>query len=354
MDRRRSAFALITALVTASAVFAAALTLAALSRAAVIESGALSRALESELRARTAAARAVAGVVGESITASGDVAPDDPSSPDGPTVDTDDLPEMPEFLREFLEGMLDEEPEEENTEGAPQNESRSARSTERASAHLKARGLPPTAVRVEVDGAQFNVSITDALGLINLNKADAEILENLFTIAGAEPIIASALAAQLIDYRDEDDFTTPRGAEARDYLRRGFTISNAPLESPRELLYLPDMTPALFRAVEPLVTTAGDGKLHAPSAPEAAMAAIPGVGESGARAIAALRESGSLDADSLQDALSLFAQDAASQFRFRPSPVLRVRVEPLSPGPTFTALVAVTDEGLRWSAFQTD
>jgi len=352
MGRDRRAFALMTALVTASAVFAAALSLAALSRSAVIESGALTRSIEAELRARTAAARVLAGVVGVAVTQSGEPPADNADVPDGPEIDTDELPEMPEFMREFLEEYLDEPSTEEDEDGnaVPQNQRRS--SAEQSVRRLRARGLPSHGVRVEVDGVSLRVTLTDALGVVNLNLATLEELAALFEGAGAEPYAAETIAAQLIDYRDADDFVTPRGAENADYARRGLVIRNAPLAAIEELLYLSAMTPDLFSRVRPLVTVHGDGRLHAPSAPLAALAVIPGVGESGAGAIVALREAGSLDAKSLRDALSLFAGDAASRFRFEPSPLIRVRVEPEGAGPVFTAIAAVTDDGVRWGHFE--
>ncbi len=352
MGRDRRAFALMTALITASAVFAAALSLAALSRSAVIESGALTRSIEAELRARTAAARVVAGVVGEAVSQSGEPGAEDPSEPDGPEIDTDELPEMPEFMREFLEEYLDDPAEEEDEEGNVVPKSQRRSSAERGVRRLRARGLPARSVAVVVDGVPLRVTMTDALGVVNVNRATLEELAALFEGVGAEPYDAESIAAQLIDYRDADDFVTPRGAENADYLRRGLVIRNASLEAVEELLYLASMTPDIFSRVRPLVTVHGDGKLHAPSAPEAALAVVPGVGASGARAIVALREAGTLDAESLRDALSLFAGEAASRFRFEPSPVIRVRIEPEGDGPVFTATAAVTDQGVRWGPFE--
>lgn len=351
MGGRRRAFALMTSLVTASAVFAAALALAVATRASLIESGALSRSLESELRARTAAARALSGVVGEGVTPAGGADPEDPGgASDGPEVDTDELPEMPDFLREFLEAYL-EEPEGDADEDAPSASSSSASSSERASRQLRARGLPSVPVTLTIDNHELIVTLSDAMGGLNINSAESDELSALFELAGAEPLLASSLAAQLIDYRDPDNFVSPRGAEAAAYLRRNLIIPNKPMQAVEELLYLPDMTPDLFRRVRPLVTLHGDGALHAPTAPIEAIAAVSGVGVSGAETIISLRESGMLDADSLRDALSLFSEDAAQRFRFTASPLIRVRVAPTGQGPVFTSVAAITDEGLRWAPF---
>jgi len=355
MGRDRRAFALLTALVTVSAVFAAALALAALSRSAVIESGALSRSLDAELRARTAASRVIAGVVGESVTPSGDAAPDGSGGSDGPEIDTDELPEMPEFLRDFLDEYLEEpaqEEDEEEGDAAGGSSGGRTQSTDRSARFLSARGLPAAPVRVSVDGVPLRVELSDALGLINLNSADAETLAVLFENAGASAYDAESIASQIIDYRDKDDFVSPRGAEAADYLRRGLSIRNEPFAAVEELLYLPSITPELYRRVKDLVCLQGDGKIHVLSAPREVLAVVPGVGEAGARSLVELREAGALDAETLKESLSLFETGADSRFRFSTSPLLRVRIVPEGPGPVFTALAAVTDEGIRWGPFE--
>jgi hypothetical protein len=350
MDRHRRAFALMIAMIAVAAVFAAAMSLSLLTRASVVESGALSRALEQELAARTAASRAVAGIVGEGVTASGEAAPDAPSAGDAPEVETDEMPEMPEFLREFLEGMIDEEtPEEGDPEPAPVTPT----STRNAQRYLAARGLPDAPVVVEVSGAAFEVRLLDAASRINLNRATLEELEALARAAGAEPLTAASVAAEIIDYRDEDDFVTPRGAEREDYSRRNLQIRNAALLSVDELGYLPSMTPTLLRNLRPLVTVLGDGKLHAPSVPETILRALPGMTSDSASRIISLRNAGRLDADSLEKALPGFAPELVERFRFRPSPLLRVIVRRAdAPGPTFEGLAAISPSaGVQWASF---
>ena len=350
MGRRSHGFALITVLVAVTAVFAAAMSLAALSRAAVIESGALSRSLEREFGARTAAAQVVAGLVGESVTTEGSGGESGSGGSGGESVDTEGLPEMPEFLREFLGSAMDEPESEDDTTTAGAGGSR--RSSERSVRYLSARGLPAGVVPVKVGETVYRVGLVDALGFINLNRAGFDELASLFEQAGAEPYAASGLAAELIDYRDEDGFVSPRGAEAADYTRRGLVIRDGDLGAPEELLYLPSMTLELFRAVRPLVTVSGDGKLHAMSTPEEVIAVLPGVGASAAKAIVSLREGGVLDAETLEGSLPLFETDLVSRFRFEPSPVIRVRVVAEGGGPRYVGLVVVTTDGLQWVSFE--
>lgn len=353
MDRHRRAFALMIAIVTVAAVFAAAVSISVIVRASVVESGALSRAIEQEFAARTAAARVIAGVVGEGVGARGEVAPSGPE-PDGkaPTLDTDELPEMPEFMREFLEGMLEDEAQDgEASEPEPAPRPTSQRN---ASRYLTARGLPTRPVSVQVGDATFRVRMTDAVSRVSLNAAEDEELQRLFLAAGASPGLARTLAAELIDYRDADDFLTPFGAESDAYTRRGMTIRNAPLTVTDELLFLPSMPPELLDAVRPLATTGGNGRLHAPTVPEAVLRCLPGMTPEAAAQIIALRESGRLDADSLRGALPLFAGDLFARFQFQPSPILRVEVRREdAPGPLYEGLAVVSPSaGVQWVRFR--
>jgi len=343
---RPRAFALIVALVTTTAVFAAAMSLSLASRSATVEAGALSRALEQEFGARTAATRAVIGLLGVRTETQGG----GPSGGSGgaPAVDTDDLPEMPEFLREFLEGQLDQEDDEPSGGGASSSSSDQAA---RSRQTLRARGLPLEAVRVEADGAWFRVELTDALGGLELNSANEEELRSVLESVGIAGPAARSIAAELIDYRDPDDFVTPGGAEGEAYGRRGLTIKNAPLATARELLFLPSMTPETFRALRPLVCVGGSGKIHVPTAPPELLAALPGMTDAAVSEIVALREAGELDRASLKEALPLFAKSLESRLGVEPSPVIRARVSAEAGGPVFEGLAAVTDEGVRWLQF---
>lgn len=346
MGGRPRAFALIVALVTTTAVFAAAMSLSLASRSATVEAGALSRALEQEFGARTAATRAVIGLLGVRTEAEGGGPPAGPE--DAPAVDTDELPEMPEFLREFLEGQLDQG--EDESDGAASSSSRAGRSRQT----LRARGLPLEALRVQAAGAWFRVELTDALGGLELNSASDEELRSVLESVGVGGPAARSIAAELIDYRDVDDFVTPGGAEGEAYRRRGMSIKNGPLTTARELLFLPSMTPGAYRAVRPLICVGGSGRIHAPTAPAALLAALPGMTDTAVSEIVALREAGRLDRASLKEALPLFAKSLESRLGVEPSPVIRARVSAEAGGPMFEGLAAVTDEGVRWLQFRVE
>lgn len=344
MDRRDRAFALMIAVVTVSAVFATAVSVAVVMRTATVESGAVRRLYAQELPARSAAARALAGLVGEDASPS---SVEETGAEQGPLVDTEKLPEMPEFLKAFLEGQLGDEDQPSNAAPPPPT------STRNASRYLSLRGMPAGPVRVTIDDAVYAVALADPWGVINLNSAEPEEFAGLCAELGVDRALADRLADELVDYRDPDDFVSPRGAEQEAYRRRGMQIPNAPLASPDELLFLPSMTHEVYDRVEPFVTVFGDGKIHVPSAPRAVLAALPGMSPAAVREILALRASGGLTARTLQKALPLMEGSLPGRLRLKPSPAVEVRVRRAdAPGPEFVGTAVVSpDEGIQWIAF---
>jgi type II secretory pathway component PulK len=106
--------------------------------------------------------------------------------------------------------------------------------------------------------------MTDEDRKLSLNAAPPEMMARLFQRAGLTPEEAVALAAAVVDWRDEDNKEERRGAEGIYYrsLSGGYECKNGPFEYPEELLLVRGMTPALYRALEPHVTVYGSGKLN--------------------------------------------------------------------------------------------
>jgi general secretion pathway protein K len=99
-----------------------------------------------------------------------------------------------------------------------------------------------------------HLSIASAAGLVDLNTAPRDTLEQLFAaVAAPNP---SALAAAVIDFRDNDDDRSMDGAEAEEYAAAGLRHGpkNAPFASVGELDQVLGMTPEIFARVRPFVT----------------------------------------------------------------------------------------------------
>jgi hypothetical protein len=92
------------------------------------------------------------------------------------------------------------------------------------------------------------VSITDTAGLVDLNAASPALLEWLLRGLGVAPDRVAALAAAIVDFRDEDDISSVNGAESAAYhaalldrLRAVTTVYSrqpgvGPAVAPREVL----------------------------------------------------------------------------------------------------------------------
>ena len=74
-------------------------------------------------------------------------------------------------------------------------------------------------------------------GLVDLNAASPALLEWLLRGLGVAPDRAAALAAAIVDFRDEDDIPSINGAESTAYRAAGLAHGpkNAPFETVMEL-----------------------------------------------------------------------------------------------------------------------
>jgi general secretion pathway protein K len=139
-----------------------------------------------------------------------------------------------------------------------------------------------TVTAVPIGADQARLAILDVTGLIDLNRAQDELLRGLFESAGLENEAAVRLVAAIVDFRDPDDELREDGAEDRDYEAAGLShgAKDAPFESVDELLQVLGMTQALFEAVRPVLTVhsrrPGVNPLFAP---RQAMMAISGMDE---------------------------------------------------------------------------
>lgn len=148
---------------------------------------------------------------------------------------------------------------------------------------------------VPLGNARFGVQLTNLSGRLDLNQAQPEVLGGLFS-QFTSPDAARALVDALLDWRDPDDLVRPQGAEADVYRRAGspYVPHNAPLTRIDELHRLRGMTEPLALALEPYLTVNGDLRIDVNGAPEPVLAAIPGIGPTGARAIVVRRKGSGL------------------------------------------------------------
>jgi len=102
---------------------------------------------------------------------------------------------------------------------------------------------------------------------ININKADAKVLERFFHCAlGFDEVQAQELAASIVDWRDSDsELSIPLGS-AEDYYYRGlahpYEAKDGEFELLEELLLVNGMTHENFEKIRNYITIYGNGKIN--------------------------------------------------------------------------------------------
>lgn len=98
---------------------------------------------------------------------------------------------------------------------------------------------------------QYRITVRPANALPNLNSiAWAPLWRYLALHLELEPPAAQKLAANIIDWRDADDFRTEGiGAESETYRDLGYTTRNAPIRHWQELAYIKDITPEYLQKI---------------------------------------------------------------------------------------------------------
>jgi general secretion pathway protein K len=140
--------------------------------------------------------------------------------------------------------------------------------------------------------ARVRVAIQDELGRIDLNHADGALLTGLFQSVGLDSFSANRLVDKILDWRDSNGLKRLNGATAQDYRAAGLAYGprNGPFQSVDELKLVMDMTPELFRRVEPALTVYSGRQFIDPQfAPREALLALPTMNSDAADSLIAAR-----------------------------------------------------------------
>jgi type II secretory pathway component PulK len=94
----------------------------------------------------------------------------------------------------------------------------------------------------------FQYTITDENGRMNLNTATMEQLRSIFSNAGIESTEVDTIIDSIFDWRDTDDLHMLNGAEDDYYqsLDRPYSCKDGPFSLPEELLLVKGVTPVIF------------------------------------------------------------------------------------------------------------
>lgn len=143
--------------------------------------------------------------------------------------------------------------------------------------HAAGQSFPDT---VLLDGSvRYAVQITDLNALLNINQADEEQLRHFLLSLRMDARAATRIAQSVLDWRDADDFRRVDGGEASDYIAAGRPVlsRNGPFDDIQDLQHVMGVTPALFAAIRPHITTLGSGRINIATAAAPVLAAVPGM-----------------------------------------------------------------------------
>jgi len=156
---------------------------------------------------------------------------------------------------------------------------------QRAIIELLAQGAPdPWPVNgseqlINIRDHEVSVAIRSASGLLDLNNARRQLLSAALQPAMPEQASREALAAAILDWRDQDNLVRLNGAEAATYSAKqlGWTIRNGPFATVDELRYVFGMTDEVFAQLAPLLTVhSGRSGVDIEYAPAALVQALTG------------------------------------------------------------------------------
>lgn len=128
-------------------------------------------------------------------------------------------------------------------------------------------------------GAQYSrFGLMDEERKININKADAKVLQRIFELVlNISEGEASGLAYSVIDWRDSDNqLSAPNGAESSYYqsLKHPYNARNAEFEVLDEILLVKGMNQDILNSVKDYVTIYGDGRVNINTASRQALLAL--------------------------------------------------------------------------------
>ncbi|ODB85767.1 hypothetical protein A3194_13155 [Candidatus Thiodiazotropha endoloripes] len=113
---------------------------------------------------------------------------------------------------------------------------------------------------LQTSQGDLEISIRNASGLLDLNKASGDQLNRLFVLISDNPEEREALVDRLNDWRDADDLRRLNGAEDKDYRAAGYdyTTAGKDLTSLEELAYVMGFDAARVNRLRPYVTLKSD------------------------------------------------------------------------------------------------
>jgi len=114
---------------------------------------------------------------------------------------------------------------------------------------MKEQGTFPSSLSLEIEGPsplKGTLTLSPEAKRLNLNKAEAQALRDLFSEHHIPEYEAEIMTDSLLDWRDTDDLHRLNGAEKDYYQPRGYSPRNGPLEDLSEITLIRGFDPYRF------------------------------------------------------------------------------------------------------------
>jgi general secretion pathway protein K len=147
---------------------------------------------------------------------------------------------------------------------------------------------------VQVDSMPVDVVARDLGERLNVNQSNETELQTFFSFLLGDYSTATQLAQAIMDWRDADSIPRPSGAERDAYIKAGMLAlpTNTPFREVEDLRHVMGMTPNIYAAVAPYLTTHGSGAVNINTAPVPVLRALPGMTDATLNRILQLRSQG--------------------------------------------------------------
>jgi general secretion pathway protein K len=133
---------------------------------------------------------------------------------------------------------------------------------------------------VMVDSMPVDVQVRDLGEKLNINRMSEIQLQQFFSFLTSDYSLSTHLSQAIMDWRDADSTPRPNGAERDAYIKAEMLAlpTNAPFREIEELQNVLGMTPEVYAAASPYLTTHGTlGQVNLNAAPVAVLRALPGM-----------------------------------------------------------------------------
>ena len=147
---------------------------------------------------------------------------------------------------------------------------------------------------VIVDSIPVEVRAADGGAQLNINTLTEDEIKTFFGFLLNDYTAADQLAQTIMDWRDVDDVPRVRGAERDDYVKAGKLAlpANGSFREIDDLLLVQGVTPAIFAAARPFLTTRGAPTINLNAAPPQVLRILPGMSDAVLAQIVNLRSQG--------------------------------------------------------------